>query len=116
MSLSDAMSDAFSDKNLMLIVWDLHFFVVSFFSNVRIFAFRILGILDGLEFTPSFFYCRCFFQISDFGFPGFPDFGCLSVRIRTAFLILRMYSVAFAGVPARAGACGMAKLVVLIEW
>ena len=67
MSLSDAMSDAFSDKNLMLIVWDLHFFVVSFFSNVRIFAFRILGILDGLEFTLSFFYCRCFFRFQILG-------------------------------------------------
>ena len=57
-----------------------------------------------------------FFNFQIFAFLGFPDFGCPNVGICVGFLILRMHSFAFAGVPARAGAYNMAKLVVLLEW
>ena len=114
MSLSDAMSDAVSDRDLISIVSDFHLFVVSVFRTFGFSHFRFSDLIDVLKVTLSMLSFFLDFQI--FGFPGFPDFGCPNVGICVSSLILRMYSFAFAGVPASAGAYNMAKLVVLPEW
>ena len=54
MSLSDAMSDAVSDRDLISIVSDFHLFVVSVFRTFGFLHFRFSDLIDVLEVTLSF--------------------------------------------------------------
>ena len=53
MSLSDAMSDAVSDRDLISIVSDFHLFVVSVFRTFGFSHFRFSDLIDVLEVTLS---------------------------------------------------------------
>ena len=119
MSLSDAMSDALSDRNLFFIVSD---FQVSLFrfserpdvriSDTRI--FRCSRIYAIVCFDCRRFFC---FQISVLGFPVFSSFRMSeSADLHRFSDFTNVYFRICWRSRERGRMCSMAKLVALIEW